>query len=55
MVGQSQMSMGGAPLSTNDPNEMLKRIDQTTMMTFHWVRIGVIVSILLLVAILLGF
>jgi hypothetical protein len=42
----------------NDPNELLNRIrqiDQTTTQTFHWVRIGVVVLILLtVVAILIG-
>lgn len=39
----------------NDPNEMLRRIDQQTTMIFHWVRAGVIVVIILLILIALGF
>jgi hypothetical protein len=43
-----------APVS-NDPNEILRRIDATTTQMFHWVRIGFIVTIVLLVvAILIG-
>ena len=38
-----------------DPNEVLRRIDQNATMTYHWVRAGVIVVIVLLIAILLGF
>jgi hypothetical protein len=37
-----------APLS-NDPNELLRRIDRNTTQIFHWVRAGFIVVILLLV------
>jgi len=50
----------GTPQSTpmNDPNELLnriRRIDQTTAQTFHWVRIGVVVLILLsLVIVFIG-
>ena len=32
-----------------DPNALLQRIDQTTTQMFHWVRLGMIVVILLLV------
>jgi hypothetical protein len=51
------MPWSGTPQSPqmNDPNELLntiRRIDQTTAQTFHWVRIGVIV--LTLAAVLLG-
>jgi hypothetical protein len=44
-----------APL-TNDPNELLntvRRIDQTTAQTFHWVRIGIVVLIVLAVLIVI--
>jgi hypothetical protein len=40
----------------NDPNELLNRIrhiDQTTAQTFHWVRIGVVVLILLAIVIII--
>jgi len=42
----------GTPQSTpmNDPNELLnriRRIDQTATQTFHWVRTGVVVLIVL--------
>jgi hypothetical protein len=54
------MPWSGTPQSPqmNDPNELLntiRRIDQTTAQTFHWVRIGVVVLIALtIVAILIG-
>jgi hypothetical protein len=56
----STLPWSGTPQSPpmNDPNELLNRIrqiDQTTTQTFHWVRIGVVVLILLtVVAILIG-
>lgn len=34
-----------------DPNELLRRIDMTTTQTFHWVRIGFIVVIILLIVV----
>jgi hypothetical protein len=40
----------------NDPNELLnriRRIDQTTAQTFHWVRIGVVVLVVLAIAIII--
>jgi len=55
MVGQPPVTMGTSLPSASDPNEILRRIDQTTTMTFHWVRIGVVVSIVLLLVIALGF
>jgi hypothetical protein len=42
--------------SMNDPNELLnriRRIDQTTTQTFHWVRIGVVVLIVLSIAVII--
>lgn len=41
--------------STSDPNELLRRIDQQTTMTFHWVRAGLIAIIVLLILIAIGF
>ena len=44
------------PPLMNDPNELLSRIrhiDQTTTQTFHWVRIGVVVLILLAIVIII--
>jgi hypothetical protein len=43
-----------APAS-NDPNELLRRIDQTTAQIFHWVRLGFVVVIILLFLVVLGF
>ncbi len=40
----------------NDPNELLnriRRIDQTTAQTFHWVRIGVVVLVVLAIAVII--
>jgi hypothetical protein len=40
----------------NDPNELLnriRRIDQTTTQTFHWVRLGIIVLIVIGILIIL--
>jgi hypothetical protein len=39
---------------TNDPNEMLRRIDQNTQQIFHWVRLGFVVVIILLVLVVIG-
>lgn len=44
------------PPPMNDPNELLsriRRIDQTTTQTFHWVRIGVVALIILAIIIIL--
>ncbi len=38
---------------SNDPTELLQRIDRTTTQMFHWVRAGFIVVILLLVLVVL--
>ncbi len=40
---------------TNDPNEMLRRIDATTTQMFHWVRLGFVAVIVLLLLIAIGF
>jgi hypothetical protein len=40
----------------NDPNELLNRIrqiEQTTTQTFHWVRIGVVILIVLAIVIII--
>lgn len=55
MFGQRSRPMASSPPPTSDPNEMLQRIDQTTTMMFHWLRAGVVIAIVLLIAILLGF
>jgi hypothetical protein len=43
-----------APLS-NDPNEMIRRLDRNITQVFHWVRLGFVVVIVLLVLVALGF
>jgi len=55
MFGQQPASAGLSTVSANDPNDLLRRIDQQTTQMFHWVRAGVIATIVLLIAILLGF
>ena len=54
MFGQRPASASLSNTSPRDPNELLQRIDQQTTMIFHWVRTGIIVVIILLVAIALG-
>ena len=54
----SAMPWSGTPQTPtmNDPNELLNRvrkIDQQTTQTFHWVRLGVIVLIVLAVVIII--
>ena len=55
MWGQKPMTGGANSGTVTDPNALLQRIDQTTTMTFHWIRAGVVVMILLLVLIAIGF
>lgn len=55
MFGRRSMPAAPSPPPTNDPNEMLRRIDQQTTLMFHWLRAGIIVVIILLIAIALGF
>ena len=43
-----------APMS-NDPNEMLRVIDGKITQIFHWVRLGFIAVIVLLVLVIFGF
>ena len=42
------------PPPTNDPNELLRRIDQNTTEMLRWVKYGFIVSIVLLLLITLA-
>jgi hypothetical protein len=37
----------------SDPNALLRKIDQTTTQTYHWVRIGVVVLIILAIVIVI--
>lgn len=41
------------PPPSNDPNEMLRRIDQTTTQIYHWIRIGFVITIILLILVVL--
>ena len=40
---------------SNDPNELLRQIDRNTTQIFHWVRLGFIVVIVLLLLVAVGF
>jgi len=56
MSGALPWSGSAQPPTTSDPNELLdtvRRIDQTTTQTFHWVRIGVVILIVLAIVIIL--
>ncbi len=53
MFGQRPPSSAIPSTQSNDPNELLQRIDAQTRMTYHWVRAGVIVIILLLIVVVL--
>jgi len=47
---------GAAPLSTAmpaDPNELMRRMAQQTAMTYHWVRAGIVVIVLMLAIVIL--
>jgi hypothetical protein len=53
MFGQRPASTALPTPQTNDPNELLRRIDQQTTQMFHWVRAGLIVVIVLLIVVVL--
>jgi hypothetical protein len=53
MSGQPPWSPVPPPQQMYDPNALLRHIDQTTTQTYHWIRIGIIVIIILLIAIVL--
>lgn len=56
MSGAMPWSASSQPPPLSDPNELIKRIrriDETTTQTFHWVRIGVVVLILLAVVVII--
>jgi hypothetical protein len=55
MAGTSPWSSATAAATSNDPTELLRRIDRSTAQVFHWVRLGFIVVIVLLVLLALGF
>ncbi len=55
MAGSLPWSSAQSATSSNDPNEMLRRIDQTTTQIFHWVRAGFVVVIVLLLLVAIGF
>jgi uncharacterized membrane protein YukC len=42
-----------AATQPSDPNELLQRIDQTTMQMFHWIRVGMVAVILLLIVVII--
>lgn len=53
MFGQMRRPGSPAAMPTNDPNELLQRIDQRSLQMFHWIRAGIVVIILLLVLVVL--
>jgi hypothetical protein len=56
MSGATPWSGTAWPPFMSDPNELLsrmRRIDQTTQQTFHWVRIGAVVPIVLAIIIVI--
>jgi hypothetical protein len=55
MAGSLPWSTAPRAPTSNDPNELLRRIDQNTTQIFHWVRAGVIVIIVLLLLVVVGF
>lgn len=55
MLGPRPISGAPSPVSVTDPNALLQHIDQTTTMVYHWVRAGIVVTIVLLILVLVGF
>jgi len=53
MFGTPQRSGPLSATTTNDPNELLQRIDQQTTMIYHWVRAGIIAIVLLLIVVVI--
>ncbi|MCI4324114.1 MAG: hypothetical protein L3K03_08940 [Thermoplasmata archaeon] len=51
MAGSLPWSTTPPPPLTNDPNELLRRMDQNIQQMFHWVRLGFIAVIILLVVV----
>jgi hypothetical protein len=49
MAGSLPWSSAPAAPTSNDPNELLLRIDRNISQIFHWVRLGFIVVIVLLI------
>jgi hypothetical protein len=55
MAGSMPWSSPPSPAPMTDSNELLQRIDQNTQQIFHWVRLGFVVVIVLLVLVVIGF
>lgn len=53
MFGQRPTPTVLPSAQSNDPNELLRRIDQRTTQMFHWIRGGLVVVILLLILVVL--
>jgi hypothetical protein len=58
MAGNMPWSGTPQPPQMNDPNELLnriRRIDATATQTFHWVRLGIVVLIIIgIIVIIIG-
>ena len=54
MTGSLPWSSTPTAPQSNDPNEVLRRIDRNTQQIFHWVRLGFIVTIVLLALVVIG-
>jgi hypothetical protein len=53
MFRQRSPSAAMPAATSNDPNELLRRIDQQTTQMFHWIRAGIVVIILLLIIVVI--
>jgi ABC-type microcin C transport system permease subunit YejE len=52
MAGSLPWSQAPPPPPSNEPTELLRRIDQNTQQIFHWVRAGFVVAIVLLIIVI---
>lgn len=55
MAGSMPWPSAPTTLPSTDPNEMMQRMDRNITQIFHWVRLGFIVVIVLLVLVVIGF
>jgi len=55
MAGFMPWSSKPATPPSNDPTELLRQIDRNVAQTYHWVRFGFVVVIVLLLLLAIGF
>jgi len=55
MTGSLPWSSATPAPPSSDPNELLRRIDRNITQIFHWVRLGFVVVIVLLILVAVGF